>query len=199
MKIIYIFILAFLLISCATTSKMPYGTNHLSWNARQNQLYNLDNWDLYGVVGIKNSKQNAMAHVDWQQSADSYVLNITSQFNVGGIKITGDKNQVILWRSTTEQVTAKTSEKLMQQELGWSLPISNLRYWALGLPAPQLAYKPKFDTYNHLISLQQQGWKISYSDFVAVNNIDLPTTILLNNANLQIKIVVKQWDLKSTL
>lgn len=197
MKIFYSFVLALILASCAITPKASLGTHYLPWGDRQLQLSNLKTWELYSVVAIKTSKQNIAAHVNWQQFDDNYTLNITSQFNIGGVKITGDKEQVTLWRSINDKITTRTPEILMIQELGWELPISNMRYWALGLPVPKLAYKSQFDAYNHLIFLQQQGWEINYANFIAVNDVDLPTTIILSNVKLQIKVIIKYWQLKN--
>jgi len=171
------------------------GEHYLSWQARQKQLTNLKNWDLQSAISIKNAQQHVTARIYWQQLALNYRLNITSPFNIGGFKITGDSAYVTWYRSTTDKVIAKNPEELMSRELGWSLPISNLRYWVLALPAPKLAYSSQFDTYNHLIYLQQQGWQINYADFISVDKIDLPTTILLSNTKLQIKIIIKQWEL----
>jgi len=196
MKITYafLFLLCLCLAGCAMFTPTP-GEHYLSWQARQKQLTALNSWNLQSAVGIKNLKQRITAHVNWQQADNNYILNITSQFNIGGVKIVGDSNQVILWRSTTNKFVAKNPEELMFKELGWSLPVSNLRHWILGLPVPNKTHILQFDAYNHLIHLQQQGWHVSYADFISVDNIDLPTTILLTNAKLQIKIVIKEWRL----
>lgn len=199
MKKLYALLMILILSSCAITPKPPSGEHYLTWSARQQQLSSIQSWNLQGTASIKNTNQSVVTHVNWQQSNNDFILNVTSQLNIGGIKITGNNDQVTLWRSSTNKITAKTPEKLMYQELGWSLPISNLRYWVLGLPAPKSDYKTQFDTFNHLAYLQQQGWQITYANFVAINGIDLPSTILLKNTNLQIKIVIKEWQLGKSL
>lgn len=183
------------MVGCTTVTPPGSGTHHLSWQARQKQLNNLKIWNLYSAIGVKNSQVRTSARVRWQQFDGNYILDVTSQFNIGGVKIVGDSTGVTLWRSTTNKISAQTPEKLMYQVLGWSLPIDNLRYWILGLPAPKLAYKSQFDTYNHLSYLQQQGWEISYANFISVNNIDLPTSIIISNPRLQVKVIIKKWEL----
>jgi len=196
MKIIYtlgILLIFMSLISCTITPTSSEN-HYMSWHKRQKQLNGLTNWKLKSVVSIKESKQHTILHAYWQQLINEYMINITSQFNVGGIKIAGDANQVTLWRSNTNKVIAKNPENLIYNELGWTLPLSNLKYWILGLPAPNLNHNSKFDRYNHLTYLEQQNWRINYTNFISIKNIDLPTTILLSNNNLQIKIIIKQWD-----
>jgi outer membrane lipoprotein LolB len=197
-KIAHIILPLIILTGCAATTPKVSENHYLSWQARQKQLTNLKNWTLQSAVGITNSTQHIAARVYWQQFDHNYAINITSLFNLGGIKIIGDSTHVILQRSITDKVIAKTPEKLMYRELGWSLPISNLRYWILGLPAPKLPYISNFDSYNRLIHLKQQNWQIDYADFISVDAVDLPTTILLSNTKLQIKIIIKKWGGRRT-
>lgn len=194
MKTAYIFLFLLCIAGCATVTQPGSGEHYLSWPVRQKQLNNLKNWNLQSAIGIKNLNQCTAVHVHWQQFEPNYTLDITSQFNIGGVKIVGDSTGVTLWRSATNKIRAQTPEELMYHELGWSLPIDNLRYWILGLPAPKLAYTSQFDVNNHLIYLQQQGWKISYSNFISINKIDLPTSILISNSRIQVKMVIKKWE-----
>jgi outer membrane lipoprotein LolB len=168
---------------------------YLSRKIRQDQLASCHNWSFQSAVIITNAQEKVLVHIRWQQFDYKYILNITSLFNFGGVKIIGDPTNIALWRSATNKTIATTPEELMDKELGWSLPLKNMRYWIVGLPAPKLAYTFQVDRCNRLIFLQQQGWKISYADFVSVNKIDFPTTILLNNAKLQIKVMIRKWSI----
>lgn len=188
-------IIALLLTACSTLHEQPLKQNlhYLTWYQRQHQLNTINNWNIYGALGIKYESRDSIAHFYWQQMIDHFTVNIYTPINLGGVKITGDKEQVVLWRSISKKVIAKTPEQLMYKELGWSLPLFNMRYWILGLPAPHIPYSAKFDSYNHLSYLRQQGWRINYSDFRSIGNIDLPTKIWLSTPQLQVKLVIKQW------
>ena len=116
------------------------------------------------------------------------------------LQLVGNDKQVTLWESSTNSVSAPTPEALLQERLGWTLPISNLVYWIRGVPAPASAATQvnslQLDTYNHLLHLQQQGWDIQYVSFQIVNNIDLPRIIYLQTQGLKIKIVIKKWEMQ---
>lgn len=191
----YILLIITLLSLCACATMPQPGTHYLTWQKRQQQLNNINNWNIYGSLGISYNNQDIIAHYKWQQSEVDYIITLYSTLDIGSVKIVGNPEQVTLWRSATLKTTAKTPEVLMQSQLGWSLPLENLKYWILGLPTPQLPTTTKFDSYNHLIFLQQQNWQIQYSDFKAIKNIDLPTKIFINNPQLRIKIVIKEWQL----
>jgi len=190
-----ILLITFILLLSACATVPPPGTHYLTWHQRQQQLQAINSWDMYAALGITYAGENTMAHLDWQQLKNSFTANITTPINIGGVKIIGNSKQATLWKSATDKITAKTPEQLMYQELGWSLPLFDMKYWVLGLPAPHIAYHAKFDTYNHLSYLQQQGWEISYDDFRSIGNIDLPQKIWLENPKLQAKVVIKKWQI----
>lgn len=192
-KILLIIIILFL-SGCGTLyGPPPPGTHYLTKQERRQQLMAINSWDMYAALGVRFANKNTMAHFYWLQAGNDFTINIFTPLNIGGVKITGNKKQVILWRSATDKITAKTPGQLMHQELGWSLPLFNMKYWVLGLAAPHIPYHAKYDSYNHLNYLQQQGWKIEYADFRSINGIDLPRKIWLENPRLQVKLVVEKW------
>jgi outer membrane lipoprotein LolB len=188
-------IITLLLTACSTLFKQPseQHLHYLTWYERQHQLNKINNWNLNGALGIKYYNKDSIAHFYWQQVTDHFAVNIYTPLNLGGVKITGDTKQVVLWKSVSEKEVAKTPEQLMYKELGWSLPLLSMKYWILGLPSPRISYKAKFDSYNHLSFLEQQGWQIKYDDFRSIDNIDLPTKIWLSAPQLQVKLVIKEW------
>lgn len=185
-------IVALVLSSCSYLHKPPKSDLHyLTWSQRREQLSELESWNMRGAVGIKLMQNNVMAHFFWQQSNDDYDITVYTPLNLSSVKIIGNPKKVMLWRSSSDQVTAKTPEILMYQQLGWYLPLSNMRYWILGMPAPNVPYHAKFDAYHHVIFLQQEGWKINYDNFVTTQDVDLPYKIIMTNADIEIKLVIK--------
>ena len=114
------------------------------------------------------------------------------------IQVNGNEQQIILEQGTKQRLTAKTPEQLIKQQFGWSLPIKNLSFWILSLPAPHKLKQIKLDSAHHLIQLKQEGWLITYNNFVSINGIDLPTKIDLVNNTLFLRMIIKTWTLNST-
>ena len=81
----------------------------------------------------------------------------------------------------------------MQQQTGTRLPVKNLFYWVRGLPAPGPVQLTHRDSNGHLTELIQSGYKISYSNYTTVNQIDLPGKIQLQGHDVMIKLVIKRW------
>jgi outer membrane lipoprotein LolB len=195
-----LFSLIIFLAGCASvaTTTTPTstltGTNY-SWAQRETQLSAIRSWNLQGAMSIRQNGQVTLASISWQQQGRSFNQTLSGPFSLGGVRISGYPGRVTLWRSATDQITAPSPEALLQQEFGWSVPISNMYYWVRGLPVPGISAEKRFDSQQHLIAMQQEGWSIQYPSYRTVNGIDLPTTVLINNSQLQTKLVINRWTI----
>lgn len=186
--------LALMLTACSTLQPTsPENYHQLTWSKRLVQLKKLNKWSLRGSFSIHYANRTDIASYQWQQNYDNYQIKISSPLNLVHLDLYGNRQQITLQKSTHEIYTAATPEELLQQQVGWELPIANLVYWIKGMPAPESSYKIKLDSYNHLVALKQQGWLIGYPTFTTINGIDLPHTINLENPQLKIRMVVKEW------
>lgn len=200
-KLIFIIFIG-ILTGCSTLGPQSSGNNgannslgihYLPRPARQNQLSNLQNRSARGSIAIHTEQKGWNASFNWQQQNGHYVITLFGPLGTNRVQLTGDPLQVTL-QTANRLVSAPTPESLIQQQLGWNLPISNLYYWLRGLPAPHARSRQSYDINNHLVHLTQQGWNIIYLRYSGVNGIDLPNRLLLNNPALQIRIVISQWD-----
>jgi len=193
-KYIIISILAGLL--CACTSQMPPAQNanyRLSWHARQQQLSNINHWQIRGLVSMRSSQKNFNAFLNWNQQNSNYGIYLSGPLDVGAIKIYGRPGKFILQTSQTKKFVAKTPEQLMQQRLGWHLPISSLYYWIRGIPVPSVHAMKYFDNYHRLTELDQQGWQIHYTRYTNLSNVSLPGLIIMHYPGITVKIVINKW------
>jgi outer membrane lipoprotein LolB len=196
MKQILIVILSLLLAACATLPASQEAQNKaISWSARQHQLTQITHWHINGAIAIKIEEHGQTASIDWQQQAlKNYVINLYGPLGMGRVTLTGTPEQVTLF-AAGKSYKAATPEALMQQVLGWQLPVQNLYYWIRGITAPTLAAKIDFDRFHHIQRLQQQGWQVNYQRYTSTDGIDLPSLLSLQHGNLHVKIVISRWEL----
>lgn len=190
-------ILVIFLSGCTALSPAPSSTtgSTLSWKARSAALTRIQSWDVRGAVSIQHEDKTDLASLDWHQKHNNYYQFILfGPLGFGQVEIKGEPGTVTLQQSNKPLVSAKTPELLMQNQLGWHMPVSHLYYWARGLPAPGVPAKKTFDAAQRLVKLQQQGWEIEYLAYQPVNQIDLPQKMQLSTDQLKIRLVIKQWE-----
>jgi len=92
------------------------------------------------------------------------------------------------------QFQAESAEALLQQQLGWSLPVAHLFWWIRGLPAEDSKSRLTLDSESRLAKLEQDDWQVEYLSYVQQNGYWLPERMKLHGANLDITLVIKDWQ-----
>ena len=200
MKNLYLVIILLLLTGCASLSSQPIiengaplGHHYLPWPKRQAELMGITKWSAEGSIAAHNSHQGVNASFHWEQQGSNYTLDIFGPLGVNRVQLSGNTTGVTL-KTADHIYTADTPEQLLQQQLGWSLPVSNLYYWLRGLPSPGSRFGRSLDPNNHLVHLVQGGWDLLYLRYLSINGIDLPDRILIHNPQWQIRLLIRQWQ-----
>ena len=179
------------LISCS--SQLP---RIADWDRQQQHLEQLQDWELQGKVGIKMPQHNGSAYINWQQQPDNYAIRLYGPLGQGTTWIRSLTNGVELMQAGRPTLQAASPEALMQESLGWWLPISDLRYWVRGIPAPDTPITAQRKNEQGTLSeLQQDGWRLTYSRYNAVDNWQLPSKITAERDDIKLTLIVKDWQL----
>ena len=185
-----------LLSSCATTRHGSAENELQTREQRSLELAEITAWKISGALAIREPGDAWSATVNWLQNGNkNYVLKLLAPAGMGTVKVVGNPTTVTLTDSNKQTFTAPTGEVLLEQQTGWYIPVSNRFYWIRGVEVPGLPANKKLDKYKHLASLSQQGWTIDYLRFTNVNGVDLPSKLSLSYQNLQIKLIIKRWEI----
>lgn len=182
-----------ILAGCATVSStQPAAENKsVGWEDRTTALSNIKNWDLHGLIAVHARNDAFSANWHWQQLANhDYTIEMFGPMGSNSLQITGTPSHVTLETSDGKKASASSPETLLQQQVGWQLPVSNLYYWIRGLPVPNVSAQKHFDAYHHLTTLVQQDWTVQYLRYTAVNHVDLPSKMVLTNPAINIKLII---------
>lgn len=201
MKKLLLLALTLLLTGCQTFTPSgymadgkPLGNHYMPWPQRQKQLRALTNWTAGGSIAARNQiKGGWNASFNWQQQRDNYDIALFGPLGTNHVQVTGAPNQITL-KTSQRTYTANSPEALLQQQLGWQLPVSKLAYWLRGLPAPGSRERHAVDMNNHIVHLNQDGWNVYILRYVSVNGVDIPDRILLTNPPWVAHITIHQWQ-----
>lgn len=181
--------------ACATVSP-PAVEGDGKWARRQQQLAGISRWVVQGRVGIETRSDGGTAALNWEQDGDSYAMRIMAPLGQGTFELRGNEVGVSLRTPDNRRVSARDPESLMQQSLGWSLPVAGMRYWVRGLPVPgHRIDQIRIDDDGHLLDLQQDGWRISMQRYRAVGEHQLPDKIFMESEPLKMRVVISEWQL----
>ena len=164
--------------------------------AHLKKLSSINAWAMDGALSITlKNQQPEIANYTWTQDPAHYHITLSSALSLYRIVIDKNANLITLTKNGDRITQAATPEALMQNALGWSLPVDLLQYWIKGMPAPAIPYTAKFDSFGHLALLKQAGFTVKYDTYqVTINKIALPQLISMQSPLLFAKIVIKHFE-----
>jgi outer membrane lipoprotein LolB len=154
-------------------------------NSEQNRA--LKQWQLNGKIGLRQPNDAVSAQLNWRQCDDYFDIRLTGPLGQGALHLFGTANHATLQTPDGSQQGKLAS--LMQQHVGWPVPIADLASWALGIPA-----KGDYQTVDN-DSFSQHHWLLSYPSWQAVKSYSLPQKLLATRGNYRVTIIIHQWQL----
>lgn len=200
-KLLFLAWLSLLLNACTSvgtiqpTPTTPKPKDEHAWETHQAKLNRIKNWQVTGKIAVRTSKDAGSANVDWKEANGRYVVALTGPLGAGAMTLKGMPGKVTLYMANGKQYSASNAEQLLAQNWGFTVPISNIKYWIKGLPVPGQPSQPRFDLNNRLATLRQGGVSIQYGDYTRVGGYDLPQRLTISSANLKTKIAIYHWKL----
>jgi len=76
---------------------------------------------------------------------------------------------------------------------GWTIPVTSLRFWALGIPDPASAAETEFGDQGRLLSLQQRGWRVDFTQYREGGGQMLPRRLSAVNEDVKVRLVIDNW------
>ena len=154
-------------------------------------------FDLSGRIAVKYRDQSSSGSLRWQHRPAQDNISLRSPLGQTVTQITRDAEGVTLIDQAHKVHHAADTETLTQDLLGWRLPLSGLSYWVVGQPAPSLPYQADRDAQQRPTQLVQDGWRVNYSAWQTVDGQGLPRKMTLQRDDLEIRLVMDQWTLKT--
>lgn len=188
---------ALLLAGCAGLSpqeSVEGPGNAEAWQTHKARISPIDGWQISGKIGIRAPQDSGSGTLFWLQRQEYFDIRLSGPLGRGATRLTGRPDAVTLEVAGQGRFEADSPEALVESQLGWQLPVSNLLWWIRGLPAPDSRSRVSLDVNGRLATLQQDDWHVEYLGYAEENGLTLPSRIKLEGRDLQITLVIKDWQ-----
>jgi outer membrane lipoprotein LolB len=191
-----VWLLSVVLAGCATTPRPMLVLDPVQ---QRQLLQELPRFSLNGRVRVNAGEQSVMPSVNWEQQRDVTKVRLSSLLGTGGVQLEYSPARLQLTAGRDVKLVDGDAEAELVRQIGFAPPFESLRYWILGIAAPGPVASTAFDEAGLLQQLEQQGWKISYQRYVAVESamgaVRLPALLIASRDDLQLRLVVDRWRL----
>lgn len=183
-----------LLSGCASAPLLRPATD---WSVRSAELQALSSWRLAGRVAVAAGEQGFSARLAWVQRDSASSIDLSGPFGAGAVHVELAGDEIRLRDGDGTEVA--TGAEALAGRLGFELPVRELRYWALGVPAPRAA--PVADDALVLgaegrpVAFNDRGWWVRIEAWRPVDGDLLPARLLITRPGARLKLVVDDWRL----
>jgi outer membrane lipoprotein LolB len=148
---------------------------------------------LNGRVSINHQGQRHTAGLRWTHSAESDEILLLAPLGQTVARIYRDAAQATLDQGDQHH-QADDVEALMEQVLGWHLPLSSLHHWVLGSADGDGPARIERDQTGRIASLFQHDWEVRYLRFADTRPDSLPVRLQLNHEDMQVLLLIDEWQ-----
>ena len=165
-----------------------------TWQAHARELSRFQNWSMLGVLAVRSGGDASRVTMRWRQTRDSYLVRFMGPLGVGLLEVEGSASGAEARYPNGRRASAASPETLLEQEIGWTVPLQGLRYWIVGAPAPDGATsKMELDDHGRLARLEQAGWTVVYERYGDLDDLALPERMRFSNESVDATVVVRRW------
>jgi len=181
---------AALLLGCAGTPRAPVIAG------LEVDLTRVTDWVASGRIGIVVPGSGGSGTFVWRQRDDWTDLSVRGPLGAGGLQIETDGVALRVTDANGERLDAEAARGLIRSRLGADLPLAQLRYWMLGLPAPGADAEVRVQAEAPVRRIEQSGWSVAYEQFVTAKGWSVPARLTASSGPLRVKAIVDHWQLQ---
>jgi len=185
-------LLAALLAGCATPGgvELPELSD---WESRNRILSGVDEWEFAGRIGVSAGDEGFNGQLWWRQDGNVFRVRISGPLGIGTVFINGNRRELTVTDRDGVVTELHDAEVELRQMYGWTIPLTSLRYWALGIPDPASPAETEFSTDGRLVKLRQQNWEVDITQYREGGGQLMPRRLTAVNDDVKVRLVIDNW------
>lgn len=192
-RILVLLAAALVLAACATTPESVDLPELGGWEQRNAVLGDVRDWAFRGRIAVKAGDEGFNGKFDWQQDGKAFDASVSGPLGMGTVRIEGDGRRVLLTDKDGEATELRDAETELRWRYGWTIPVTSLRYWALGIPDPGYPAVTEIDEEGRLTRLEQSHWIVEISRYAEGGGQPMPRILTATNPDTRVRMVIDRW------
>jgi len=163
------------------------------WAEQRDALARVSRYALAGRVAVAAGGEGFSGGLRYQQQEQRADLAIDGPLGMGGVRVNVDGEAVTISNSRGESFDGPAARAELEQKLGFTLPLTELRWWLLGLPAPGEAALEQDPVTGEIRAFQQIGWRVSIDKRAPAMGFALPQRLTVMRDGARMKLLIETW------
>lgn len=164
-----------------------------SWERRQAVLAALDEWGFNGRIAVRSSEDGFNGKLRYAQTDGDFEATLSGPLGIGTVQLAGGAGDLVYTDKDGVETRFRDPDIELEHRFGWNVPLSSLRYWALGIPEPDRPAVTEFGESGRLASLQQAGWSVAFPRYRDAGGQAMPQRLVAENGDTRVTLVIDRW------
>jgi len=164
------------------------------WPQQRAALEKLERYSLNGRVAVAANGQGFSASLRYQQLPRSSNLALDGPLGIGGLRVVLEGEDLEIATSRGQKLDGDAARAELEHRLGIALPLAELRWWLLGIPAPGDAAVNQDVGTGEIHDFVQAGWRVSINSRAAGLGFSLPQRLTAEREGARLKLLVERWQ-----
>ena len=184
-----------ILVGCTTTSGNLLPDLN-GWETRKVILEQTDEWEFSGRIGVRAGDDGFNGKIWWRQDGIVYRARLSGPIGVGTVFVNGNGREVTLTDSDGVVTELADAEVDLRRRYGWTIPVTSLRYWALGIPDPTTDSALEFDDEGQMSELRQRQWDVTIGQYADGGGQAMPRRLTAISGDIRVRLVIDDWTFR---
>jgi outer membrane lipoprotein LolB len=175
------------------------------WPEQRARLETFDRYALVGRVAVAANGQGFTAALRYEQRTAGSNLALDGPLGIGGLRVELEGEDLRIETSRGEKLAGADARQELERRLGFPLPLAELRWWLLAIPAPGGDATMRMDIASHEITrFVQRGWSVTIDKRMPALGFALPQRLTVERVGAEsvgteasgarMKLVVERWQ-----
>lgn len=184
-------VLLVLVAGCASVAPRPSG----DWlDERRDWFANYPDWSVEGRLGLSDGQRGGSLAMHWQARGAIHEIHLRTLAGGQQWRLVLEPDWAVLSGSEVGRIEGHDPDALVQQAIGWPIPVRHLADWLRGLPAPGSA-RIEHSADGLMQRLEWDGWTLDYQRWASWGDgsVHLPARIDALRASQQLRLALRGW------
>jgi len=175
--------------------KEPVSDSKSAYLDRADMLTEIPEWGLVGKISLDDGDRGGSGRLQWDVTAEGSEIDFHGALGRGAWHLQISPDGAVLREANGSEQSAPGVNALIQDRMGWPVPVEALQWWVRGLAAPGVVNDEQLDSQGLLTSLDQLGWKVEFNRYDAKTGIALPVRLDARRDSYRVKLAIGRWQL----
>lgn len=160
---------------------------------REALLAAMPDWSLSGRIAVSDGHDGGSGRIDWSQHGSDFDIRLSAPITRQSWRLVRQGAQVRLEGLEGGTREGDDAQALLQQTVGWVVPVDALAAWARGARTG-IGASLQFGADGLPALLSEQGWAVEYRAWTPGTTPALPKKVFASQGQSHVRLQVDRWN-----